>query len=316
MWILFSMLCMVTMTLADIIGKKAVIEDELAPIKLRIMGIAVSFVLGMMMYFLHLGESGLAPWTLIANYPVILAVICCTVFSDFLYIFSLKYVGMTIMEAISSLEGIVIFVGMIIINSFSGRLGAIREMLTPARLIFILLILICTILLPNTELLANRNTVIDNGQKKGRKLIVFGILISLSAAILSCGDSLIMDTLLDADVVGTVDVTMAAFFSQIFLLPVFYFLLTQKSRQNKASRKVISRYSVAYALLGVVHMFMGTISISFDAVRSEIMFLTYPVISIFGAKIILKEKYTWRQSIFIWIITLAAICFCAIDYIS
>lgn len=54
----------------------------------------------------------------------------------------------------------------------------------------------------------------------------------------------------------------------------------------------------------------------FDAVRTSIFFVAYPIFSIFTARIFLKERYTLKQYICIGAITLAAIVFCAMDYIA
>lgn len=312
MWIVFSILCMIMLTITEIVGKKAVSTDDLAPLKLRIMVMAISGVLGLAFYVFGLGESGLAPWILFVKHPVVLAAVVCTVLTDFFYIFSLKYIGMAIMEAISSLEGIFIFTGITLVNLASGGLSAISDMFMPERLVLIIIIMIFTILLPNIELLTKEKAIKNDRQNNNH--IAVGVLIALLAAILSSGDSLITDTLLDSGEFGVVDMTMTAYFSQLLLLPVFCFTLYKKSKQSRISVKIVNRYSVVYTIFYVGAIFIGLLAASIDAVRSEVLYLTYPVISILGAKIILKEKYTWRQNLCIWVITIAAMLFCVIDY--
>jgi len=306
---------MVALATADVIGKKAVGADGLAPIKLRILVMAVSAVLGMLMYVFRLGESGLAPWELLVEHPVLLAAVGCIVVSEFLYLVCLRYIGMTIMEAISSMEGVAICVGLLGINLISGKLGAVQEMFIPARLVLILIILFFAVMLPNVEFLANRETATDD-QAEGKTMLVTGILIAFLAVIFGCVDSLIADTLLDTGAIAVVDLTMTAYFAQIFMLPVFWFVLAKKERMAKPFMGIVNSYSVGYTTLYVAFVFLGLFASSIDAVRSEIMYLTYPVVAILAARIFLKEQYTWRQNLCIWVITLGAIVFCVVDYLG
>jgi len=315
MWLLFSMLCMILLMGADIIGKKAIVADELAALKLRILTMIIAVITGLLIYAFGLGESGLAPWTLALKYPLILVSICFLVFSEFLYMFSLKQIGMSIMEAISGFEGIGIFLGMIVLNLISGKLPAVKEMLIPSRLFIICIILIFTILLPNVEKTDDKNSVVPVNRNKEKRTFLIGILIALSAVILSSSDSLINDAVLGTGSVGAVDYIMTGYFLSIVPLPIFCIVLNKKSKHKKSSNKIINRHSVLYAVFRMAQAFFGLYAIALDAVRSEIIYLTYPVIAIIGAKIFLKEKYTWKQNLCIWVITISAIAFCVIDYV-
>lgn len=314
MWIVFAVLCMVVLTAADIIANKAVSSDELAPIKLRISVMGLAFIMGILIYLLKLGESGIAPWMLIVKYPLIVVAVACMVLSELIYLISLSFVSMSIMEAISSFEGIVIFAGMIMINMKSGRLEAINEMFAPARLILICIILAFTILLPNIELIVNKKKELQANIIKERYIIAIGILIALAAVLLGASDSLLMDAILDEGKIGVIDFMMSCCFASIIPLPLFMLLFCKKRKTAQIPSKAVDGYSVKYGILYVVQSYLGVTAVSIDAVRSEILFFSFPVIAIIGAKLFLKEKYTWRQNLCIWVITIAAILFCVIDY--
>ena len=310
---------MLAMAAADLISKKIIGSDDLVPIKLRIIVLAVSFVLGLLMYIFGIGESGIAPWTLLIKHPILLADACCIVLSEFFYMFCLRYIGMSIMEAISSLESIVIFIGLIIINLVTGRLGAIKDMLMPSRLVFVLIILIATTLLPNIESFASRKSAINDEEKRKKTYTLLGILLALLAVLFACGDTLIADTLLDSGEIKALDMTMTVFFFQIFMVPFFCFAWLKMDKEIMTSFKTVNWYYVAYVILYVVNIclgILGILAIAYDAVRSQVMFMTFPVIAILGARIVLKEKYSWGECICIWVITLAAIGFCMIDYVK
>jgi len=86
--------------------------------------------------------------------------------------------------------------------------------------------------------------------------------------------------------------------------------------KNTAHIRLFDRSSAIYGALFAVQAFLGVLAASFDAVRSEIMYLAYPAISIIGARLVLKEKYTLRQNVCIWLLVLSAVAFCVIDYIA
>jgi len=315
MWILFSILCMAVLTAADLLGKKTVDSDELAPVMLRVSAMAVSLVFGGLIFVSGSGESGLPPWTLLYAHPLILASVCCTAASDFLYLRSLRHVGMSVMEAVSSLEGIAVFTGFLIIHFLTGGFQAVREMLEPARFLLICVVLVFTVLLTNTGPAADRTKAGPAGKNREKQRSVVGILLAVLAVLFGSADSLIGDSLLDTGEIGAFDLVMTLCFS--FLLPLMFFtgsLILNNRKKKTVSRRTV-RLSVLYAVLFVTQLFLGVLALSIDAVRTEILFLSYPVISILGAKLVLKEQYSRRQTVCIWVITIASAVFCLIDYI-
>jgi len=313
MWILYSVLSMGTLAFSEIVGKKAISTDKTAPLKMKIPVMGTNVIIGFLLYLLGFGESGLAPWSLLIKHPFVLVAACCSILSGYLYLYSLRYIGMTLMEAISSLSGVFIFIGLLIIHTISGEFNSLSELLKPERVVLISILLVNTFLLPNIEAMKKRKEGLDI--KIERRSILFGLCFSLVAVILDACDSLFSDFMIDADKIGSVDFLITIFFSYIVILPVFCIILHNKSKGTESTNKVINRYSVRYLIYFDLSIIFWILSISVDAVYSEIMFLTYPVISIIGAKTILKEKYTWRQNVCIWIIVLAAIAFCITDYL-
>jgi len=315
MWIVFSMLCMVLLTVADIIGKKAVGEDESAPLKLQISVLATLFTVGLLMYAFGLGESGMAPWVIACQHPIILVAICCLAFSDYLYLFCMRFVGMSVMEAIGGLSGIFIFSALFVYNAVTGKLDTVKEMYFPARLILICIIMVFAFLLPNIDNLKTKKTEITPEQKSKRKATVIGVLIALAATLITSGDDLISSIVLGTETVGYVDYMMTGYFLSVVPMSVLIIALLKKRKKQKVTSRSINKYSVLYVVLTLAQMSCGLFASSSDAVRTEIMYLTYPVISIIGARIILKEKYSIKQTACIWIVTLASAAFCIIDYL-
>lgn len=232
----------------------------------------------------------------------------------FLFLLSMRYVGLTVDEAVSGAFGVFYFVGLLLVHLVSGRLAAVRDMLHPLRLIPILLVLVFTVLLPNIEVIAHREDPnLREMAKSERRRTVLGLLILLAALALDSVDSLVTTLVCDETDIGTVDYIMTSFFSASIALVPFAVYYRVKNRRWFIPFRRGSRRAVRYAAPAMLSSVLYMAASSFDAVRTGILFLAYPIVPILGAKLFLKEKYTRRQNFCIWTVTLAAIAFCAVD---
>jgi len=173
--------------------------------------------------------------------------------------------------------------------------------------------LVSTILLPNVELIGRGQQAPLEDRLKERRSIVIGILIALIAVIFGSGDSLLGGIILDGGEIGAIDTAMTYCFSLIIPLPFFIVAYIRKRKKTRSVCSGLGRISLLYGLLFVGQMILGVLALSVDAVRSEILFFSYPVLAITGAKIFLKEHYTWRQDLCIWAIALSTILFCVMS---
>ena len=67
---------------------------------------------------------------------------------------------------------------------------------------------------------------------------------------------------------------------------------------------------IVYGGLSILYIgfyLMGTYA---DPVKSPILWCAYPILPLIAARVILKEGYSRRQYICIWVIALASIAFC------
>lgn len=298
MWILFAIIALVFYACADVIGKKCIGDCENVTPKLIIVSEMLAFCVSIFMYVFRLGESGKAPWQLISENPLIvinvLTFVSCTTF----FLFALKFVGLSVNEAFSGTTGILYFIGIVAVNLFTGKLSQVSDLLKISRLVPILIVLIFMLIF---SLLG-----------KSQKSTIFGLALVFISIVLDTADSLITTIILDGKGIGSVDYIMTSWFANG--LPLVIFLIYLRIKERKWFNPIkAGRYYYLYAFLAIGAAVLYVIASSFDAVRTGIIFVIYPILPILGAKIILKEKYKLLQNICIWVITIGAIAFCVID---
>lgn len=317
MWLIFAFLSLLNYAVTDLFGKRCVDDgDSLVPVKLSVSSSAISFVISIILYIFGFGESGMTPWQILYHNPLIIVNMLCFILQWVVYLLSMKYINLSISEAISGSTGVFYFVGLVFLNLFIGKFPAVREILHPLRLIPVILVLGFIFLYPNVERFAKKRAAesVDDLRKSRHKFNV-GVCILIFSLILDSLDSLTTTLIIDDGSVGTVDYIMASYFSTI--LPISVFSVFIRAKNKKWHIPVINdnRYAKCYCITALMSSVLYITASYFDAVRTGILFLAYPIVPIIGAKLILKEKHTWRQNLCIWVITFSAIAFCVFDYL-
>lgn len=287
----------------DLLGKRKIDNGSvLTAAELLLSCMVLAFGAALVIFACGLGESGRAPWMILKDEPLVFCSSCCSIVYLLLCLFSFRYLGLSVDAAVSGTGGIVFFCGILLINLFSGKLAEAREMLHPARLVPILVALICIYLLPWTEKTPLR-----------RRRTVLGVVIILLAMLFDGGgESLITAIVFSEGRVGLVDYMLASWFGT---MPAIILL-------SLVIRGVRGRWFVpfrrgdgmlGYSVLAILSSALYLVASSLDAVRTGVVFIVAPVVTMLAAHVFLKERYSWRQNLCIWTVEIAAIAFCIAD---
>lgn len=317
MWLIFAILSLLTYAATDLFGKKKMNkQSETGAIEMLISFEILALILSIALFALVFGESGKTPWRIIIENPLILFCHISSFMYWMLFLVSMHYVGLSMEEAVSGAFGVFYFVGIIVVNLFTGKLATVSKMLYPIRLILIIIVVVFVLLLPNVEVISQRHSKKELKKTKvERRKIIIGLLIMVLAIAFDSADSIVATIIFDEKKVEPIDFFIASQFSNILTLIISVIYVRVKSEKSyfPFKKRIKETFAFAFFLLLSVSFYM--ISSSLDAVRTGIIFLSYPVVPIIGAKILLKEKYTFRQNICIWVITIGSICFCITDYL-
>ncbi len=317
MWLFFAVFSLLAFAAGDLLGKKKVdAGSAAAPLEMLLSVLVLAFGISLVLFASGLGESGEPPWRILREHPPILGNQFCFLLYWVLYLISLRYIGLAVESAVSGTTGILYFSGLLVIHTVSGRLASVHEILHPARLIPIMLVLTFIFLLPNIELFASRRRgALRKKMRQERHRIITGLLILLAGLVFDAGDTLITTLIFDDGGIGIVDYVMANHFATI--LPIFLLALFLRKIEKKWFIPFLDggKYSIWYPCVANSSSLLYLCASSRDAVKTGILFAAAPIFPIIGARIILKEKYTWRQNLCIWTIALSLIVFCAADHI-
>jgi len=315
MWLIFAVISLLCYAFSDLLGKKHTDSgDVFASVKLIASVNALACLTGFVMYCFGLGESGIAPWQLVFQYPMILLSVVCFLLYWLFFLLSIRYVGLSVDEAVQSNFGAFYFFGLLFVNLFTGKLKTVGGLLHPCKVIPVIFIVVFTVLLPNIEVFAQRKQKKSLAKVKAeRRKMVIGLTLLLLSTIFDSLDSLFATMVLEDGNIGIADYMQTIYFIQgltFIMLSVFVMIKTKKVFIPFVN---CGKQSGMYAVVAMLSSVFYFLSCSYDAVRTGVLFIAYPIVPIVGAKILLKEKYTVRQNVIIWAITVSAILFCIAD---
>lgn len=316
MWIIFAIISMVLYALEELVGKRVVRENTTSgPWMVYSMAALFTFFSAVIMWILGMGESGQSPICILAENPLILLNSISTCLASLLVFVAFKYIGVSIEASISGISSIFLFLGLVSINVFSGKLEAVKELFYPGRLIPITAIIILIILLSKTDDVAV-DVALKN--KKKRTAMLTGIMFVLLACIFDASDSLIFAYCISEKPIGEIDYYMAVNLPNLFYGLFSCIMAVVLSKKANYKFQFTRKSVLLLVLIGVFDiscLVTYVIGSGYDAVKFAMLYIAYPIVPLIGARILLKERYNAKQYFCIFGIAIASIVFCIMDYV-
>ncbi len=320
MWIIFAVASMVLCALGEITSKK-IIKDDLVTGPLMVYSAAsfFTFLSSIAMWLLGLGESGETPIRILIQNPLIMLSTASTFLATFLMFIALKYIGVSVESTISGVSAAFLFLGLISISIFTGKLNSANELLAPGRLIPIIVIIVLIFLLSGTDKTVE-STVLNQstGKSKKHSAMLIGVFIMLASCIFDASDSLIVSYCIADNLVGDMDYYIATNFMDILFGLICFIITVIRLKKSKSSFKSQVKkipFLIISGILGIGSMLTYFIGSGYDAVKLAMLYIIYPVVPLIGARLILKERYTVKQYFCIFGIVIASIVFGIMDYV-
>ena len=316
MWMIFAFSSMVLYAMEELVGKRVVRENTTSGSwMVYSMAALFTFSSAVIMWILGMGESGQAPIYILMENPLILLNSISTCLASLLVFVAFKYIGVSIEASISGISSIFLFLGLVSINVFTGKLEAVKELFSPGRLIPIIAIIILIFLLSKTDEIAVDEAIKN---KKKRTAMLTGILIVLVACIFDASDSLIFAYCISEKPIGEIDYYMAVNLPNLFYGLFSCIMAVVLSKKANYKFQFTRKSALLLVLIGVFDiscLITYVIGSGYDAVKFAILYIAYPIVPLIGARIFLKERYTAKQYICIFGIAIASIVFCLMDYV-
>ncbi len=315
MWMMFAILSMVLCAMGEMLSNKIVRENTATgPLMVYSATSFFCFLSAIAMWLVGIGESGASPVGILIEHPLIILSTASTFLSSFLMFVAFKYIGVSIEAVISGVSSIFLFLGLVSINVFTGKLESVKEILAPGRLIPIVIIIVLIFCLSKTD--ENNGALSKNGKKHTAMLI--GILIMLFSCIFDASDSLIISYCVADNQVGIIDFYIATSFMGILFGAGCFVIAIVKLKNEHIMYKDCVKRIPAMTIIGILAiscMLTYMIGSGYDAVKFAMLYIAYPIVPLIGARIFLKERYTAKQYFCIFGIAIASIVFCLMDYV-
>ena len=316
MWMLFAISSMVLYAMEELVGKRVVRENTTSGSwMVYSMAALFTFSSAVIMWILGMGESGQSPICILMENPLILLNSICTCLASLLVFVAFKYIGVSIEASISGISSIFLFLGLVSINVFTGKLEAVKELFYPGRLIPIIAIIILIILLSKTD---DVSVDVALKNKKKRTAMLTGILIVLLACLFDASDSLIFAYCISEKPIGEIDYYMAVNLPNLFYGLFSCIMAVVLSKKANYKFQFTRKSVLLLVLIGVFDiscLVTYVIGSGYDAVKFAMLYIAYPIVPLIGARIFLKERYTAKQYFCIFGIAIASIIFCLMDYV-
>ena len=214
MWMMFAISSMILCAAGTILSNKIVRDNTLIGPPMAYFSTSFfCFLSAIAMWLMGIGESGASPAAILFEHPLIILATVSTFLSTLLGLIAFRFIGVSIKTVISGFSSIFLFLGLVSINVFTGKLEAVKELFYPGRLIPITAIIILIILLSKTDDVAV-DVALKN--KKKRTAMLTGILIVLLACIFDASDSLIFAYCISEKPIGEIDYYMAVNLPNLF----------------------------------------------------------------------------------------------------
>lgn len=291
------------------IGNKYIVtqNDEDSPVKIFIWMNIWSILLVLVLYATGSSESGLPPWTILQQMPVIILADSSTVIYMLCYAFSLRFIKLTIVETILAITPACIISGMILIYLVSGKLSGATKLLTfqngvPLIILFIAIWALRRVSNEKTD--AKENGTERGLNERNYKYIVLGVILAVIALFADASDSLITTFMLNETQTGLYDYTIGYVSVGVIYATITYFYLWIKNKKPYNPFRKAETPKAACTFGNILLQLCYGAALDMNPVKYNVMWAAYPILPVLLSRIILKEKCTKKQYICIAIVIL------------
>lgn len=325
MWLVWSCIAIVLFAFCEIYEKKgSVFEEQCSETKLLvwfgIFGLIFAFSISVM----GLRESNEGIISMIMKNPVFILSPIFYFLSLLLAFISLKFIPVSVEVPITNTDGILCFIGAILLYAFRGKFVEIAEDVSPIKLILVVIVTITAFIFSvmyEQKVESGEDTeLVEKIRKQGNKtsfiraklLAIIGIICAVLSAMFDAGDSVILYYILD-EVADSYDYL---YFSNMMyaifgLLAWIYVSVKLKKLYNPFEKGQGNK------ALGAFFDCAGTVVTVFAVAEnpflSDPLISTYFVFTVLLSRIILKEKLSLRQYVCIAILLCGIFAFAILD---
>lgn len=319
MWLILSIVSIVFYAVGELFQKiSSSFEEDNSELRLLVWFGIICGITSVLISALGLKESDVTVFSMIENNPISILSPLLYFMSLFICFLAFKFIPLSIAAPIISADGILTFIGVVILYMFIGKEALVDETITPLKLILVALsfvgIYACGIIQSKLEN-KDENKILKSGSvlKKGCFALI-GILLALMSASFDACSSLTDIYLLTEEF---------EFFDYLYVhgTMVFAFTIIIYLILWVKEKKPYNPFSKAQApkLIGAgcdsFGMFFYMAALSKNAIYTNVIISASCVLAVIFSRVFLKEKTVKSQQLWIVFTIVCIIAFAVVDEI-
>lgn len=310
MWLVLSLASMGAYLSDELLGKYYLSnkDEKDGEIKMFIIRNIFIAIVGLFVWLLNLGESGLGPISLAINKPLSLISGIFSLFYDACLYISMAKIPVTIASPFSNTSGIITFIMVLAFFLLTGVDIGVDLSYLSIKTIAVSFLIVSSIIMIIDEIKISK----DN--KKQKDTFFFGSISAILSAVFDSIDSMALALLFVADYVGEYDLMIVYGFVGIIASIIMYISLCIKNKKvwnifdfKKEKNAIISSFLIALADVFYI------LAVGAEPLFASILISTYCAFIPLFSKIFLKEKISFIKYVAVAGIIISVILFSFVD---
>ncbi len=308
MAVIFTLLSMLMTCGADLFEKKSVSSRTEEVLKTLIWyGIFNALLLCAVLLF-GLDETSLPPHELILRHPVIILSPLLNYTCLFFALAAYKYVGVSVRNSFGNLDGIFYVILLLFYHLMTGNAGFAVRLFNPLAVIGLILVIGAGLFYPHIK--GYREDSGTEDRKSQKSVLIFGIIIALTAAFFDGAESMVTSVLIGDEIVDSMDYIAASALIQVVITFFIWIYLWIKNKKPHNPFRKTEKNRFISELCGLASDVFYVFALSDDALLGIILWNAFPVLDIIGARIYLKEKLSRLQYLVLIMMISGAVFVC------
>ena len=243
-----------------------------------------------------LDETSLLPHELILKKPVIIISPLLNYTCLFFALAAYKYVGVSVRNSYVNTDGVFYVILLVLYHVLTGNAGFAARLFNPKAIIGFILVIGAGMLYPHTKDPEEDGNKGDPGSKdKSKRILILGIMVAVIAGFFDGAESMVTSVLIGDDIVDSMDYIAVAALIQVFIsFLIWIWISVRNKKPHNPFRKTEKNRMIGEFCILISDVFY-VFALSDDALLGIILWNTFPILDIVGARIFMKEKLSRVQ---------------------
>lgn len=297
MAVFFTLLSMLSTCGSDLFEKKSVTSRTEEALKTLVWFGIFNIIIGVLVFLVATDETTLMPHELISQKPAVLLSPGLNYLCLFFALIAYKYVGVAVRNTFANIDGLFFIIVLVLYHLVTDNAQFATRLFDPLTLVGLILVIGAGFIYPNVRGPQDNSSLqkTEPADSTPKRLVVLGMVLAMVAAFFDGTQSVVDSVILGDEVADSVDyiLTLAAAQVVIAFFIWIYLWIVNKKPYNPFRKS--EKYRCSGQFLGALSDLFYILAVSDDALLGVILWNAFPILDILAARILMKEKLSFRQ---------------------